>query len=86
MISDRELAPGSTVRVSLLLPDQARALPIEMGRIVWAQGSECGLEFKELSLPTRLRLGRTLRVALIDFLNARKLHECEQAAVYIPLC
>ena len=81
IVSDRELALSSIVRVSLLLPDQVRALPIEMGRVIWTQGPECGLEFKELSLPTRLRLGRTLRVALIDLLNARKLRECEQAAV-----
>lgn len=81
IISDRELALGSRVRVSLLLPDQPRALPIEMGRVVWTQGSECGLEFKELLVSTRLRLGRILRVALIDYLNARKLREGEHAAV-----
>lgn len=78
IISDRELALASIVRVSLLLPNQAQALPIDMGRVIWAQGPECGLEFIELSLSTRLRLGRTLRVVLIDFLNARKLRDCEQ--------
>ena len=81
IVSDRELALGSMARMSLLLPDQLRALPIEMGRIIWTQGSECGLEFMELSLDARLRLGRTLRVALIDFLNARKLREYERLVV-----
>lgn len=81
IVSDRELVLGSIVRVSLLLPDQVRALPIEIGRVIWAQGFGCGLEFMELSLPTRLRLGRILRVSLVDFLNARKLRECERAVV-----
>lgn len=81
IVSDRELALGSMARMSILLPDQLRALPIEMGRIIWTQGSECGLEFMELSLDSRLRLGRTLRVALIDFLNARTLREYERLVV-----
>lgn len=81
IVSDRELALGSMARMSLLLPDQLRALPIEMGRVMWTQGSECGLEFMELSLDSRLRLGRTLRVALIDFLNARTLREYERLVV-----
>ncbi len=81
IVSDRELALGSMARMSLLLPNQLRALPIEMGRIIWTQGFECGLEFMELSLDSRLRLGRTLRVALIEFLNARKLREYERLVV-----
>ena len=81
IVSDRELALGSMARMSILLPDQLRALPIELGRIIWTQGSECGLEFMELSLDSRLRLGRTLRVALIDFLNARTLREYERLVV-----
>ena len=84
ILSDRELALGSMARISLLLPDQPRALPIEVGRVIWTQGIECGLEFIELSLQSRLRLGRTLRVALIDFLNARNLRECEQSAYRSP--
>ena len=80
ILSDRELALGSMVRTSLLLPDQPRALPIEVARVIWTQGTECGLEFIELSLQSRLRLGRILRVALIDFLNARNLRECERSA------
>ena len=81
LVSDREVALASMARMSLLLPEQLRSLPIEMGRIIWTQGSECGLEFMELSLDARLRLGRTLRVALIDFLNSRKLREYERLVV-----
>ena len=84
LLSDRELALGSMVRTSLLLPDQPRALPIEVGRVIWTQGTECGVEFIELSLQSRLRLGRTLRVALIDFLKARTIRECNQSAYRSP--
>ena len=84
ILSDRELALGSMVRTSLLLPDQPRALPIEVARVIWTQGTECGVEFIELSLQSRLRLGRTLRVALIDFLKARTIRECNQSAYRSP--
>ena len=75
MVCDRELPLGSKVRVSLLLPDQTSALPIELGRITWVQGYECGIEFVQLPLQSRLRLNRTLRVELIQFLKARKNRE-----------
>ncbi|OQW33467.1 MAG: hypothetical protein A4E19_03460 [Nitrospira sp. SG-bin1] len=81
MVCDREFPLGSKVRVSLLLPDQASALPIELGRVTWVQGYECGVEFLELPLQSRMRLTRTLRVALIQFLNARKNHEWQKPAI-----
>jgi hypothetical protein len=59
------------------LPDQQSALPIESGRITWVQGNECGIEFVQLPLQSRMRLNRTLRVELIQFLNARKNRELE---------
>ncbi len=77
IVCDRELPLGSTVRVSVLLPDQASALPIELGRIIWVQGNECGIEFVQLPLQSRLRLNRTLRVELIRFLSAPKSRELE---------
>ena len=77
MVCDRELPLGGKVRLSLLLPDQASALPIELGRITWSQGHECGIEFMQLPLQSRLRLNSTLRVELIQFLNARKKRELE---------
>ncbi|MBH0207761.1 MAG: PilZ domain-containing protein [Nitrospira sp.] len=85
IVSDRDLSPGSTVRISLLLPDQPSALPIELGRVIWTQGPECGLQFLEVSTLARLRLGRTLRVALIDYLNARTLRACERPSLSVPL-
>ena len=77
MVCDRELPCDGKVRVSLLLPDQAPALPIELGRIAWVHGNECGIEFLQLPLQSRLRLNRTLRIELIQFLKARKNRELE---------
>jgi hypothetical protein len=70
IVCDRELACDSKVRMNLLLPDQTSSLPIELGRVIWVQGRECGVEFIQLPLHARLRLNRTLRTALIQFLNA----------------
>ncbi len=78
MVCDGELSLGSKVRVSLLLPDQMSAVPIELGRVAWVQGRECGVEFMQLPLQSRLRLNRALRIALIQFLDAcnnREWHE-----------
>lgn len=72
IVCDRELPLASTVRVSVLLPDQVSALSIELGRIIWVHGNECGIEFVQLPLQSRMRLNRTLRIELIQFLNARK--------------
>jgi len=71
MVCDREFPPGSKIRVSVLLPDQTSALPIELGQVVWTQGHECGVEFLQLRDQARMRLNRTLRQALIQFLNHR---------------
>ena len=78
MVCDREFSLGSSVRVSLLLPDQASALPIDLGRIIWVHGRECGVQIVQLPLPARMRLNRTLRIALIQFLNARKNREWQK--------
>jgi hypothetical protein len=75
MVCDREFSLGSKVRVSLLLPDQTSAIPIELGRVTWVQGRECGVEFLQLPLQSRLRLNHTLRTTLIQFLNACKNRE-----------
>ncbi|MEK9142883.1 MAG: PilZ domain-containing protein [Nitrospirota bacterium] len=81
IVCDRELALDSEVRVNLLLPDQTSSLPIELGRITWVQGRECGVKFIRLPLHARLRLNRTLRVALIQFLNARRSQELQERTV-----
>lgn len=75
MVCDREFPLGSRVRVSLLLPDQTSALPIELGRVTLVKGRECGLEFMQLPLQSRLRLNCTLRTPLIQSLNAWKNRE-----------
>jgi hypothetical protein len=81
ILCDRALALGSKVRVSLLLPDQTSSLSIELGRVTWVQGRECGVEFIQLPLRARLRLNRTLRVALIQFLNTRRNRELQEHTV-----
>lgn len=81
IVCDRELALDSKVRVNLFLPDQTSSLPIELGRLIWVQGHECGVEFLQLPLHARLRLNRTLRVALIQFLNVPKNRELQEHLV-----
>lgn len=81
MVCDRDFPLGSRVRVSLLLPDQTSALPIELGGVIWVHGRECGGEFIQLPVQSRLRLDRTLRTTLIQFLNARKNRERQKPAV-----
>lgn len=43
---------GTPLRVSILLPDHAKALPIESGMIKWADGRLFGMEFQHLPLGT----------------------------------
>lgn len=71
VLCDREVLCGSHVRVSLLLPDHAQALTIELGTIKWVQGHQFGVEFVRLPQEARQRLNRTLRVALIHLLKTR---------------
>lgn len=40
VMCDREVLRGSDVRVSVLLPDQAPALSIDLGTVKWVQGCE----------------------------------------------
>ncbi|MDI3462294.1 MAG: hypothetical protein OJF50_001115 [Nitrospira sp.] len=81
MVCDREFPIGSQVRVSILLPDQTSALPIELGLISWVNGRECGVKFMQLPLQSRWRLNGTLRIALIQFLSARMNREWQKPAV-----
>ena len=81
MVCDREFPIGSQVRLSILLPDQTSALPIELGLISWVNGRECGVKFMQLPLQSRLRLNGTLRIALIQFLTARMNRERQKPVV-----
>jgi hypothetical protein len=71
VLCDREVVCGSQVRVSVLLPDQAQALTIELGTIKWVQGHQFGVEFVRLPDETRQRLNRRLRSELIHLLKVR---------------
>lgn len=69
VLCDREVQCRSHVRVSILLPDQAQALAIELGAITWVQGYQFGVEFLRLTVETRQRLNSRLRIELIHFLK-----------------
>lgn len=71
VLCDREVLCGSDVRVSVLLPDQAQVLAIELGTIKWVQGHRFGVEFLRLPVETRQRLNRRLRIELIQRLKTR---------------
>jgi PilZ domain len=71
ILCDREVLSGSDVRVSVLLPDQAPSLSIDLGTIKWVQGCQFGVEFLRVPLEARQRLNCTLRIELIEFLKAR---------------
>jgi hypothetical protein len=71
VMSDREVLCGSAVRVSVLLPNQPRALSIDLGTIKWVQGHQFGVEFLRLPIEARQRLNSTLRNELIGFLKGR---------------
>ena len=69
VLYDREVLCGSQVRVSVLLPDQAQALSIELGTIKWVQDHQFGVEFLRLPVEDRQRLNSTLRIELIHLLK-----------------
>ena len=71
VLCDREVLCGSHVRVSVLLPDQAQALTIELGTIKWVEGHQFGVEFIRLQEETRKRLNSRLRTELIHLLKSR---------------
>jgi hypothetical protein len=71
ILGDREVLCGSEVRVSLLLPNQAKALSVDLGTVKWVQGEEFGVEFLRLPNEARKRLNSALRVELINLLKAR---------------
>ncbi|MCP9463690.1 MAG: PilZ domain-containing protein [Nitrospira sp.] len=66
---DRRLPVGEPVRLGVLLPDGARALPIESGIVKWVEDGRFGVEFLDLSSDARQRLNRELRGALIKRLG-----------------
>lgn len=71
VLCDREVQCGSHIRVSVLLPDQAHALTIELGTVKWVEGNQFGVEFLRLPQETRQRLNSRLRTELIQLLKSR---------------
>ena len=71
IMCDREVLRGSDVRVSVLLPDRAPALSIDLGTVKWVQGCEFGVEFLRLPLEARHCLNDTLRKELVHLLKVR---------------
>ena len=71
VLCDQEVLCGSDLRVSVLLPNQTRALSIDLGTIKWVRGHQFGVEFLRLPLEARQRLNSTLQVELIELLKAR---------------
>jgi len=71
VMGDREVLCGSDVRVSVLLPNQAPTLSIDLGTIKWVQGHQFGVEFLRLPLEARQRLNSTLQIELIHLLKTR---------------
>ena len=71
VLCDQEVLCGSDVRVSVLLPNQTRALSIDLGTIKWVRGHQFGVEFLRLPIEARQRLNSSLRVELIELLKAR---------------
>jgi hypothetical protein len=73
ILCDREVLCGSEVRLSVLLPNQASALSIELGTIKWVQDKHFGVEFLRLPFEARQRLNKALRTELIHLLQARSI-------------
>ena len=71
VMCDREVQCGSQVRVSVLLPDQAQAVTIELGTVKWVNGHQFGVEFLCLPDEARQRLNSRLRTELICLLKTR---------------
>lgn len=47
---------GTTLRMRLILPDQAQSLPVEEAEVRWAQGNRMGLQFHRVERAADFRL------------------------------
>ncbi|MDH4078246.1 MAG: PilZ domain-containing protein [Nitrospira sp.] len=47
---------GTELRVRLILPDQAHALPVEEAEVRWVQGTRMGLQFHKVERAADFRL------------------------------
>ena len=53
VLCDRAALVGTKIRVSVLLPDQTRALLIKGATVKWAESRQFGVEFGQLPLAAR---------------------------------
>lgn len=51
---------GDRCTVALLMPDEDAPLLIQLARVRWSTGRECGVEFLNMTAPARSRLRRFL--------------------------
>ena len=50
------LQNGTTLRLRLILPDQAQSLPVEEAEVRWVQGNRMGIQFHKVERAADFRL------------------------------
>ena len=50
------LQNGTTLRLRLILPDQAQSLPVEEAEVRWVQGNRMGIQFHKVERTADFRL------------------------------
>ncbi|MCP9448140.1 MAG: PilZ domain-containing protein [Nitrospira sp.] len=61
IVCDRTVLADSDVKLSVILPDPALSLFIELGKIRWVRKNVFGVEFLRMPTSTRHRLDHVLR-------------------------
>lgn len=60
VVSDELLQPTTSLVLSIQLPEQSAPLRVDLADVRWADGRDCGLEFRRLRLEEKQRLQRFL--------------------------
>lgn len=68
---DRPVLTGSYIKMSVLMPNPARSLFIELGKVRWAWRDSFGVEFIRLPTFARHRLDRILWERMTALLETR---------------
>lgn len=61
---------GTTVRMRLILPDQAQSLPVEEAEVRWVQGNRMGLQFHKVARAADFRLHSFVWDRMVERLQA----------------
>jgi len=61
---------GTTLRMRLILPDQAQSLPVEEAEVRWVQGSRMGLQFHKVARAADFRLHSFVWDRMVERLQA----------------